>query len=117
MLPKTQLGNTGLEVTKLGFGALELRDTQANGGRLPSEEHAGVTLHALLDAGINFIDTSPAYGRSEEFIGRFIADRRADYYLATKVGRSQTGVPEGRDWSRGAMEESLEGSLRRLRTD
>lgn len=117
MLPLTTLGRTGLEVTKLGFGALELRDTQANGGRLPSEEHAGVVLHAVLDAGINFIDTSPAYGRSEEFIGRFIADRRNDYYLATKVGRSQTGVPEGRHWSREAMVGSIDASLRRLGAD
>lgn len=117
MLPKTALGKTGLEVTKLGFGALELRDIQANGGRLPNEEHAGVVLNAVLDAGINFIDTSPAYGRSEEFIGRFIANRRDEYYLATKCGRSQTGVPEGRHWSREAMIESIDASLRRLGTD
>ena len=113
MLPRIKLGNTQLEVSKLGFGALELRDTQANGGRLPSEEHAGLVLDAVLDAGINFIDTSPAYGRSEEFIGRFIANRRDEYYLATKCGRSQTGVPEGRHWSRDAMMKSIEDSLRR----
>ena len=117
MLPKTALGKTGLEVTKLGFGALELRDVQANGGRLPNEEHAGVVLNAVLEAGINFIDTSPAYGRSEEFIGRFIADRREEYYLATKCGRAQTGVPEGRHWSREAMLESIDNSLCRLGTD
>ena len=117
MLPKTVLGKTGLEVTKLGFGALELRDVQANGGRLPSEEHAGVVLNAVLEAGINLIDTSPAYGRSEEFIGRFIADRRDEYYLATKCGRAQTGTPEPKHWSREAMLESIDNSLRRLGTD
>ena len=67
MLEKVVLGRTGLEVTKLGFGALEMRDVVENGGRLPSEEHAGVVLNAVLDAGINFIDTAPGYGRSEEF--------------------------------------------------
>jgi aryl-alcohol dehydrogenase-like predicted oxidoreductase len=117
MLPKTALGKTALEVTRLGFGALELRDVQANGGRLPSEEHAGVLLNAVLDAGINFIDTSPAYGRSEEFIGRFISGRRDEYHLATKCGRAQTGVPEGRHWSREAMIESIDASLQRLGTD
>jgi aryl-alcohol dehydrogenase-like predicted oxidoreductase len=55
--------------------------------------------------------------RSEEFIGRFIADRRNDYYLATKMGRSQTGVPEGRHWSRQAMVDSLDASLARFGTD
>jgi len=117
MLPKVLLGKTGLEVTKLGFGALELRDVQANGGRLPNEEHAAVVLNAVLEAGINFIDTSPAYGRSEEFIGRFIADRRGEYYLATKCGRAQAGVPDGRHWSREALLASIDQSLRRLGTD
>ena len=87
MLEKVVLGRTGLEVTKLGFGALEMRDVVGNGGRLPSEEHAGVVLNAVLDAGINFIDTAPGYGRSEEFIGRFISERRGEYYIATKCGR------------------------------
>lgn len=118
MLPKVALGRTGLEVTRLGFGALELRDVKEAGGRLPSEEHAGVVLRAVLDAGINFIDTSVVYGRSEEFIGRFIADRRDEYYIATKCGGGPTDGPDGRSaWSREAMLESVELSLRRLRTD
>ena len=118
MLPKVTLGRTGLEVTRLGFGALELRDVREAGGRLPSEEHAGVVLRAVLDAGINFIDTSVVYGRSEEFIGRFIAGRRDEYYIATKCGGAQTEDPDSRSaWSREAMLESVELSLRRLRTD
>jgi aryl-alcohol dehydrogenase-like predicted oxidoreductase len=118
VLPKVTLGRTGLEVTRLGFGALELRDVREAGGRLPSEEHAGVVLRAVLDAGINFIDTSAVYGRSEEFIGRFIAARRDEYYLATKCGGTQTDGPGVRSaWTRAAMLESIDLSLRRLRTD
>ena len=121
MLPKVELGKTGLNVTRLGYGALELRDVQSAGGRLPNEEHAGVMLNAALDAGINFIDTAPAYGRSEEFIGRFIADRRAEYVLASKCGRSQTGVPRTdaslSEWSREEILASVDESLARLGTD
>jgi len=115
MLPKVKLGRTGLEVTRLGFGALELRDTIENGGRLPSEEHAGTVLNAVLDAGINLIDTSAVYGRSEEFIGRFASHRRDEFYIATKLG----GVlPSGGDaWSRQSMLESIDQSLLRLKTD
>ncbi len=118
MLERVVLGRTGLEVTKLGFGALEMRDVVENGGRLPNEEHAGVVLNAVLDAGINFIDTAPGYGRSEEFIGRFISDRRSEYYIETKCGRPQTGAPRAQsEWSRDAILRSMDESLERLQTD
>ena len=117
-MEKVVLGRTGLEVTKLGFGALEMRDVVENGGRLPSEEHAGVVLNAVLDSGINFIDTAPGYGRSEEFIGRFISHRRDEYYLATKCGRPQTGVPHAEsEWSRKDILRTIDESLTRLKTD
>ena len=117
-MEKVLLGRTGLEVTKLGFGALEMRDVVENGGRLPSEEHAGVVLNAVLDAGINFIDTAPGYGRSEEFIGRFISHRRDEFYLATKCGRPQTGVPHAEsEWSRKDILRTIDESLARLKTD
>ncbi len=118
MLEKVVLGRTGLEVTKLGFGALEMRDVVENGGRLPSEEHAGVVLNAVLDSGINFIDTAPGYGRSEEFIGRFISERRNEYYIATKCGRPQTGAPQAQsEWSRGDILRSIDDSLSRLKME
>jgi aryl-alcohol dehydrogenase-like predicted oxidoreductase len=121
MLPTVELGKTGLNVTRLGYGALELRDLEANGGRLPSEAHAGVMLSAVLDAGINFIDTAPAYGRSEEFIGRFIADRRDEYTLASKCGRAWTGAPPSdtgvSEWSHDVIVASVDASLARLGTD
>ena len=78
-LPKRTLGRTGLEVTTLGFGAMELR----NG---VSDKDAAALLNAVLDAGINFIDTSIDYGESEAHIGKHIANRRAEYYLASKCG-------------------------------
>jgi aryl-alcohol dehydrogenase-like predicted oxidoreductase len=83
-LPKRTLGRTGLEVTTLGYGAMELRG--APRGRDISDEQSERILNAALDAGINFVDTSPDYGVAEERIGRYISHRRSEYYLATKCG-------------------------------
>src|SRR5438034_2374575 len=83
-LPRRALGRTGLEVTSLSYGAMELRGTPA--GPEVSDEQAERVLNATLDAGINFIDTAPDYGRSEERIGASIARRRAEYFLASKCG-------------------------------
>ena len=83
-LPKRTLGRTGLEVTTLGYGAMELRG--APRGRDVSEAQAERILNAVLDAGINFIDTSIDYGVAEERIGRHLARRRSEYFLASKCG-------------------------------
>ena len=83
-LPKRTLGRTGLEVTTLGYGAMELRG--APRGRDTTEQQAERILNAALDAGINFVDTSIDYGIAEERIGRYISHRRDEYYLATKCG-------------------------------
>src|SRR5207302_6361716 len=81
-LPKRELGRTGLEVTMLGYGAMELRG--APRARDISEAQAETILNAVLDSGINYIDTSIDYGLSEERIGRYIGHRRDEYYLASK---------------------------------
>jgi aryl-alcohol dehydrogenase-like predicted oxidoreductase len=83
-LPKRELGRTGLQVTMLGYGAMELRG--APRGRDVTEAQAETILNAVLDAGINYIDTSIDYGLSEERIGRYLSGRRSEYYLASKCG-------------------------------
>src|SRR5262245_54370364 len=85
MLRKT-LGRTGLEVTQLGYGSMGRRGPRTWGVRVVSDEDAERMLNSVLDAGINFIDTSPDYGVGEERVGRFIGSRRGEYYLATKCG-------------------------------
>ena len=78
-MQKCRLGHTSLIVTKLGYGAMELRYVDQN--------QAERLLKEVLEAGINFIDTSPDYGRpSEDWIGKFISGQRDEYYLATKCG-------------------------------
>ncbi len=120
-LQRRKLGATGLEVTTLGFGAMELRG--APRGRDVSPEQAGAVLNAALDSGINYIDTSIDYGQSEEFIGRFISGRRAEYYLASKCGcMVGAEAPASGDryphvYTRENVIAGIEQSLRRLQTD
>jgi aryl-alcohol dehydrogenase-like predicted oxidoreductase len=115
-IPRRALGRTGLEVTTLGFGAMELRGDQ--GGPQIADEDAGRLLNAVLDEGINFIDTSIDYGRSEELIGKFIAHRRSEYVLASKCG-CVPGAGMGTDHVHTAenIRAGVEHSLRTLRTD
>src|ERR1700730_106911 len=85
-LTRRTLGRTGLSVTTLGYGAMELRG--APSGPAVADATAEKMLNAVLDAGINFIDTSIDYGQSEELIGRFIAHRRREYFLAAVESRA-----------------------------
>ena len=118
-MTKKTLGRTGLEVTQLGFGAMELRGPKAWGGRELGDEQAERILNAVLDAGVNFIDTAPDYGLSEERIGRYVSSRRKEYFLATKCGcdPADKGGRGGHVWKREHLLKNIEGSLGRLKTD
>jgi len=116
-----KLGQTGTEVTVLGYGAMELRGEPR--GPAISAEDAGRVLNAVLDGGINLIDTSIDYGTSEEFIGRYLSHRRDEYFLASKCGcpleppAAGTPPPYPHDYSAANVRAGVEQSLRRLRTD
>ena len=115
------LGATGTDVTVLGYGAMELRGEPW--GPAIADEDAGRLLDAVLDAGVNLIDTSIDYGRSEELIGRYLGHRRDEYFLASKCGCLLGDPPAGatppfpHDYSPGNIRAGIEQSLRRLRTD
>ena len=114
------LGGTGAEETILGYGAMELRGRPR--GPQIADEDAGRLLNAVLDGGINLIDTSPDYGRSEELIGTFIGHRRAEFFLASKCGcpiefPADAPPPYPHDYSPENVRADVEQSLRRLRTD
>ena len=120
-LPKSVLGRTGLKVTRLGYGAMELRGTD-HFPRLSAKQAAAI-LNGVLDNGINYIDTSPDYGYSEQLIGQHIARRRKEYYLASKCGCpvEPPDTPHDRrkphDFSRANVRAGVEQSLRLLQTD
>jgi len=130
-LPKRKLGRTGLNVTALGFGALELRGMIAGVGRELKPRQPELILNAVLDAGINYIDVSVDYGEAEEHIGRCIANRRKEFFIASKCGcppdvskflpaeRTRFGVPLPRlhDYSRENIIKTFDQSLRRMKTD
>lgn len=116
-----QLGQTGLSVTRLGFGAMEVRGERIWNGRPVTDEQAATILEAVVDAGITFIDTANDYGRSEAYLGQFLADRRDQFALATKCGC--TMVPAGdhdetpHSWDRDHLLANIDDSLTKLRTD
>jgi aryl-alcohol dehydrogenase-like predicted oxidoreductase len=120
-LPKSKLGRTGLNVTKLGYGSMELRGTD-HFPRLDAKQ-ASTILNAVVDNGINFIDTSPDYGYAEALIGEHLAHRRAEFFLASKCGCpiEAVEVPHDQrkphDFCRANVRAGVEQSLRRLRTD
>ncbi|MCR2805654.1 aldo/keto reductase [Paenibacillus soyae] len=120
-MEKTKLGRTGLQVTKLSYGAMEIRGPRVWSGRPVEDAEADRILNAVLDAGINFIDTSYDYGRSEEFIGRFISHRREEYYLATKCGCTLVDHGDHDEtphvWTRDNLLHNIETSLKRMKTD
>jgi aryl-alcohol dehydrogenase-like predicted oxidoreductase len=115
-LPRRTLGKTGLDVTTLGYGAMELRG--APRGPEVSDADSERILNAVLDSGINYIDTSIDYGRSEELIGKYISNRRGEYYLASKCG-CVPGAPGGSDHVHTAenIRKGVENSLRLMKTD
>ena len=112
VMDKRALGKTGLDVSVIGFGAMTI------GGAFGpvDDEESNRALHAAIDTGLSFIDTSDAYGggRSENVIGRFLKERadRDDILVFTKGGNNMaTGTT---DFTPGYIANALEGSLRRL---
>lgn len=115
------LGRRGPDVSVLGFGAFKIgRAVGAKYPRpydVPDEAAAARVLEGVLELGITLIDTAPAYGMSEERIGRHLAHRRHEFVLCTKVGERFEDGTSSHDFSPGAIRASIEGSLRRLRTE
>lgn len=86
LIPSRPVGQTGLEISRIGFGGAPLGDLK----RAPTEAGARELLEAAWDAGIRYFDTAPFYGAglSERRIGDFLRDKPRDsYVLSTKVGR------------------------------
>lgn len=94
-----ELGRTGLMISRVGFGGIPIQRTE--------EEKIPALFDALIEEGINFIDTARGYTVSEEYIGRALAGRRDQFVLATKsMARSAE-----------AMAADIEISLGNLQTD
>lgn len=108
---KRKFGRTGLEVTGLSYGAMELRKVE--------EAQADKLLNAVLDSGIKLIDTAPDYGASEDLIGKFISGRRNEYILASKCGCNvpNDGSENKHIWTGEQVIHNVDHSLKRMKTD
>ena len=115
------LGQTGFPVSPIGFGAFKIGRNQKvkypQPYDLPDENAVERLLNASLDKGITYIDTAPAYGLSEERIGKSIAHRRREFVLSTKVGETFENGVSTYDFSATAVRRSIHRSLERLKTD
>ena len=120
-MKKNRLGRTDLEVTQLGYGSMGLRGPNTWGVRVVNDADADAFLNTVLDAGINFIDTAPDYGVSEERIGRFISHRRSEFFLGTKCGcdyvQHDDHIEIRHEWKQDVVARNLENSLKRMQTD
>ncbi len=108
----SQLGKTGLKVSRLGVGISEIGFNL----KLNDEKQASDVLNMALDRGINFFDTAACYGLGEEFVGRTVSHRRDEFFLATKAGHV-AGDYNGEPWTSKTITDSIDRSLERMRTD
>ena len=108
------LGRAGVKVSLLCLGTMMF----GAWGNTDRAESIRIS-HRALDAGINFVDTANVYsaGESEEIVGEALAGRRDGVVLATKVWGAMGEGPNQRGLSRKAIQEQVEASLRRLKTD
>jgi len=115
------LGNTGLLVSRLAFGAMTFTQGNRNMATIykVGEKLADELVGGAIDAGVNFFDTADVYasGESETLLGRALKGRRDEIVLATKVGfRSGDALPRA-GLSRRHIMWSVDQSLKRLGTD
>ena len=109
---KRTLGRTGLDVTRLGLGLAEISRQEQAGHEV---KEATRVVNLALDSGINFLDTAACYATTEETIGSAVSHRRDEFFLASKCGHAVDTSAE--PWTAEVIAESVDRSLKRLRTD
>src|SRR5256885_11777794 len=118
------LGQTGLKVSEISFGAWaiggtsEAAGTQWGWGETP-EKDAISAIRRARELGVNFFDTADVYGngRSEELLGKALSSEWDKVYVASKVGNVVRNGVGMKDWSREHIVRSCEASLKRLKKD
>jgi len=120
---KRQLGKTGIEVSEVAFGGVEIGIPYGIGVKstadMLSETEAIKLLHVAADLGINFFDTARIYGNSETIMGKAFKNRRDDVVIGTKCRhlRDENGnIPKDSKLKK-IIENSLNESLEALQTD
>src|SRR5256884_248150 len=116
-MQKRKLGKRGLEVSALGLGCMGM--SQSYG--VPPDKQAMISLiRTAVERGVTFFDTAEIYGpyTNEELVGEALAPVRARVVIATKFGVGRdAGGQQVQDSRPERIKQSVEGSLKRLRTD
>jgi aryl-alcohol dehydrogenase-like predicted oxidoreductase len=118
-MTRRPLGSTGLTVSALGLGTVKFGRNQKikyPAFELPSDEVICQLLDDALGYGINLLDTAPAYGLAEERLGNLLGARRDQFVIVTKTGEEFSGGESTYDFSAEHTRQSVERSLKRLRT-
>lgn len=119
-MQKRRLGNTGIEVSVIGLGTVKFGRNQGvkypHAFELPTDTQISDLLSLAKELGINLLDTAPAYGSSEERLGKLLTQRH-EWILTTKVGEEFNAGDSYFDFSPQATRNSIERSLQRLKTD
>lgn len=115
------LGNTGIKISPLGLGTVKFGRNQGvkypSGFEIPEEGDLASLLSLAQDLGINLLDTAPAYGTSEERLGRLLKGRRQDWVIAGKAGEEFIDGTSSYNFTPAHFEMSLTRTLKRLGTD
>ena len=116
---RRRLGRTGIELSPIGFGAFKIGRNQgikyAQAYDLATDAEVERLIASILDLGINYIDTAPAYGTSEERLGKVLGKfKRDDLIISTKVGETFTDGRSTYDFTPEAVRQSIARSRQRL---
>lgn len=120
-MDKIKLGSTDIEISRLGLGTVKFGRNQGvkypQGFDIPEEPYLADLLAYAKGLGINMLDTAPAYGTSEERLGRLLQGQRQDWVIVGKAGEEFEDGESFYDFTPKHFEASLERSLKRLQTD
>lgn len=120
-MDKRKFGLTDIMISPLGLGTVKFgRNEQVKyprGFQIPEERELASLLALAQDLGINLLDTAPAYGMSEERLGRLLKGRRQDWVIAGKAGEDFEDGCSLFNFTPAHFEESLARSLKKLQTD
>lgn len=120
MLKLNALGKTGIQVSCLGLGTVKFGRNQGvkypESFELPSDEHIVDLLETAKKFGINTLDTAPAYGSSEQRLGKLLHDRK-DWVIVGKAGETFENGISAYNFNADFIHRSIERSLKNLNTD
>ena len=121
MLTQKVLGKTDIAISPLGLGTVKFgRNTDVkypHGFELPSDSDLMNLLSVAKDLGINLLDTAPAYGNSEQRLGKLLQGQRHDWVIVGKVGETYEDKTSSYNFTPDHIVSTVENSLKQLKTD